>query len=124
MKVLRYILMLLPVPFLFHFYEYNQHLAKKEPVLLFPFFLFLIMIVGYQLRKVRFTLFIVINLTVTIFSLVLGFILLKDDGTWFKPFGRDIAIVFTSLIYMIGLLFVRWMSKASSSKKRAGDIST
>ncbi|WP_175428350.1 hypothetical protein [Bacillus solimangrovi] len=43
----------------------------------------------------------------TILSLILGFVFL-DDSWFFKPFGRDGAILFISLFYVFGQLLVRW----------------
>jgi len=35
-----------------------------------------------------------------------------DDGSWFKPFGRDFAIIFVSVVYILGQLIIRGISKA------------
>jgi hypothetical protein len=117
MKANQIILSLLPIPFLFHFYEYNSHLVKQEAVLLFPAFLLFIIIVGIQLRKVKLPLFLGINILMTIISLMLGYFFIADDGSWFKPFGRDVAIIFISVVYILGQLIVRWISKAVSTDK-------
>ncbi|WP_458413259.1 hypothetical protein ACNQFZ_21200 [Schinkia sp. CFF1] len=119
MKANQIILSLLPIPFLFHFYEYNSHLVKKEAVLLFPAFLLFIIIVGIQLRKVKLLLFLGINILMTIISLLLGYFLIADDGSWFKPFGRDVAIIFISVVYILGQLIIRWISKAVTTDKES-----
>jgi peptidoglycan/LPS O-acetylase OafA/YrhL len=117
MKVIQFILALLPIPFLFHFYEYNSHLERQEATLLFPLFLLFIIIVGIQLRKVRLSLFLGINIIMTVISLILGYFFIVDNGSWFKPFGRDVAIIFISVIYILGQLIIRWISKALSTDK-------
>lgn len=117
MKANQIIFSLLPIPFLFHFYEYNSHLVKQEAVLLFPAFLLFITIVGIQLRKVKLPLFLGINILMTIISLMLGYFFIADDGSWFKPFGRDVAIIFISVVYILGQLIVRWISKPVSTDK-------
>lgn len=47
----------------------------------------------------------------TVISLIFGYYLIVDDGGWFKPFGRDGAIIFISIIYILGQLIVREVSK-------------
>lgn len=117
MKANQIILSLLPIPFLFHFYEYNSHLVKQEPVFLFPAFLLFIILVGIQLRKVQLPLFFGINILMTIISMLLGYFFIEDDGSWFKPFGRDVAIIFISVVYILGQIIVRSISKAVLSNK-------
>ena len=117
MRVIQITLALLPIPFLFHFYEYNSHLEKQEAILLFPTFLLFIIIVGIQLRKVKLPILFGMNIIMTVISLILGYFFIVDDGSWFKPFGRDIAIILTSVIYILGQLIIRWIGKAVSTDK-------
>ena len=35
-------------------------------------------------------------------SLLLAHFLIEDNGAWFKPFGRDAAVVFIALATVIG----------------------
>lgn len=118
MKVTQIIFALLPIPFLFHFYEYNSHLEGQEATLLFPLFLLFIILVGIQLRKLRLSLFLGISIIMTVISLILGHFFIVNDGSWFKPFGRDVAIIFISVIYVLGQLIIRWISKALSTGKK------
>jgi glycogen debranching enzyme len=53
----------------------------------------------------------------TVISLILGYFFIVDNGSWFKPFGRDVAIIFISVIYILGQLIIRWISKALSTDK-------
>lgn len=105
------ILSLFPVPFFFHFYEYNKHLARQDANLLFPGFLIFIIVVGISSRNIKLPLFFGMNIIMTVTSLVFGYLFLVDDGGWYKPFGRDAAIIFISTIYIIGQLIVRILSK-------------
>ncbi len=43
----------------------------------------------------------------TVIYLLLGYFFIVDDGSWFKPFGRDFAIIFISIVYMLGQLIIR-----------------
>jgi hypothetical protein len=115
MKVIQIIFALLPIPFLFHFYEYNSHLERQDATPLFPLFLLFIIIVGIQLRKIGLSYFLGINIIMIVISLILGYFFIVDDRSWFKPFGRDISIIFISVIYILGQLIIRWISKALST---------
>lgn len=116
-KMIRISLMLFPVPFLFHFYEYNCHLTGEEAIFLTPGFLFFILIVGLILRNSKFLLFLGVNSIMIVISLILGYFFLIDDGSWFKPVGRDGAIIFISIIYILGQLFVRGFWKMVVTSK-------
>ncbi|MFD1609073.1 hypothetical protein [Oceanobacillus luteolus] len=111
MKIIQIIFSLFPIPFLFHYYEYNSHLAKQEAVFLFPGFLLFIIIVGILMRKIKLSLFLAFSILMTIISLLLGNLFIVDDGSWFKPFGRDVAIIFISIVYILGQSIVRWISR-------------
>ncbi len=118
MKVIRIIFSLLPIPFLFHYYEYNRHLAKQEAVLLFPGFLLFMIVVGILMRKNKLPLLLTIGMLMTIISLLFGNLFIVDDGSWFKPFGRDVAIIFISIVYILGQSIVRWISRPLSTEKK------
>ena len=40
-------------------------------------------------------------------SLLLARFLIEDNGAWFKPFGRDAAVVFIAIVTVIGQLLLR-----------------
>lgn len=105
MKVLiTIILLVFPVPFLFHFYEYNSYLARQDAFFLLPVFLLLIIVVGITSRNIKLPLFFGVNFIMTVISLLFGYFLIVDDGSWFKPFGRNVAIIFISIIYILAML--------------------
>ena len=115
------ILSLFPVPFLFHFYEYNCHLARQDADFLFPVFLLFTIVVGIISRNRKMSLFFSLNFVMTILSLVFGYFLIADDGGWFKPVGRDGAIIFVSIIYIVGQLIIRELSKFILTDKGNGN---
>lgn len=110
--MIKMVSLLLPIPFLFHFYEYNSYLEREEATLLFPLFLFFTIMTGVQLRRFRLIPALGINILMVILSLILGYLFIEDDGSWFKPFGRDGAILFIAIIYILGQLIIRWISQA------------
>ncbi|WP_197089899.1 hypothetical protein [Bacillus sp. FJAT-27916] len=108
MNFIKIILSLIPVPFLFHLYEYNYcHLKGHDAVFLFPVFLMFIIVVGITSKNIKLPLFFGVNFIMTVISLLFGYFLIADDGSWFKPFGRDFAIIFISVIYILGQLIIR-----------------
>lgn len=59
----------------------------------------------------RLPVFFGINIVMMFISLALGYFFIVNDGGWFKPFGRDFAIIFMSVIYVLGQLLIRGVSK-------------
>ncbi len=112
MNFIKIILSLIPVPFIFHFYEYNCNLEGQDAVFLMPVFLLFIIVVGITSRNIKLPLFLVINFIMIVISLLFGYFFIMDDGSWFKPFGRDFAIIFVSVVYILGQLIIRGISKA------------
>ncbi|MFJ7953749.1 hypothetical protein ACIQZG_19790 [Lysinibacillus sp. NPDC096418] len=53
----------------------------------------------------------------TVISLIFGYFLIVDDGGWFKPIGRDSAIIFIAIVYILGQLIVREVSKILLTNK-------
>jgi len=109
------LLAILPIPFFFHFYEYHSHLIGKEAELLYQVFLVSIIIVGIITRKMTLPFFFWRNVAMILISLLLGHLFIADDRSWFQPFGRDVAILFISLIYIIGQLVVRGIIKVAKN---------
>ena len=108
MNFIKIILSLIPVPFLFHLYEYNYcHLKGHDAVFLFPVFLMFIIVVGITLKNIKLPLFFGVNFIMTVISLLFGYFLIADDGSWYTPFGRDFAIIFISIVYLLGQLLIR-----------------
>lgn len=113
------ILSLFPVPFLFLFYEYNSHLARQDADFLFPVFLVFIIVVGISSRNIKLPLFFGVNFIMIIISLIFGYFFIVDDGGWFKPFGRDGAVIFVSIIYILGQLIIRVVSKQVHTNRQS-----
>ena len=125
MNFIKIILSLIPVPFLFHFYEYNYYNLKGHDAgFLFPVFLLFIIVVGVTSRNIKLPLFFGVNFIMTVISLLFGYFLIVDDGSWFKPFGRDFAIIFFSVVYVLGQLIIRGiirgLSEFNSAIKQKG----
>lgn len=110
MNIIGIIFSLFPVPFLFHFYQYNSHLDRQDADFLLPTFLLFIIIVGITSRNIKLPLFFGVNFIMTIFSLIFGYFFIVNDTFWFTPFSRDFAIIFTSIIYIFGQLIIRGIS--------------
>ena len=107
MKYIYYVLSIIPVAFLFHFYEYGQHLKGEEARYLFPTWLIYILITGLlsvYIKKRNVLLFQIISCVI---SVILAKLWIADDGAWFIPFGRDVAVVWIAGITYVGQLIIR-----------------
>lgn len=111
MKIAWGIVCLIPVPFFFHFYEYEQYIKGKEASLLLFDFLFFVVLVGILSKNVRISFILLVNLLTTIVSLILAMKFIPNDGYWFTVTGRNGAVIFISIIYTIGQLIVRMIAK-------------
>ncbi|MCR6097313.1 hypothetical protein HXA31_02330 [Salipaludibacillus agaradhaerens] len=117
MRFLWLIFTLIPAPFLFHFYEYGQHVRQVEASFLFLGALLHVVITGVLAGHIKYRYIILINIITGILSLFLAIYLIPDDGDWFKPLGRDLTIIFTAIVFLIGQLLVSFVSKAFFARK-------
>ena len=112
MKYVYYAMSLIPVAFLFHFYEYGQHLKREPATFLGVGFILYIGITGILAVKHKKRNVLLMQIISCGISLVLAHFLIEDNGAWFKPFGRDVAVVFIAMITVIGQLLLRSFLKA------------
>lgn len=116
MKYLWLILSLLPAAFFFHLYEFGQHVKGEDtPFLLIGCVLF-VLAVGILSSYIKIVYMILVNIIAGFFSVFLAMYLIPDDG-WFKPVGRDVAIIITAIVFFLGQLLVRSFSKPILMKK-------
>lgn len=94
-------------------------LLGNKLIFLFQVFLVFIIVVGISSRNIKLPLFIGLNFIMTVISLIFGYFFIDDDGGWFKPFGRDAAIVFVSIIYILGQLIIRLFSRLVHTNSRS-----
>lgn len=111
MKLLWGILTLIPAAFLFHFYEYGQSNIQLEASILFSGSILFVLITGALATKIRIRYIILVNIIAGILSFFLAMYFIPDDGAWFKPLGRDMVIVFTAIVFLVGQLIVRLFSR-------------
>ncbi|HZG60172.1 MAG TPA: hypothetical protein VEY68_06830 [Anoxybacillus sp.] len=107
MKIVWFFLSFVPVPFLFHFYEYGQYSQRKEAPFLMIGFLLAMILVGIVATQVKMTFVLFINVVTMIFSLFLAASFIPNDPYWFTVFGRNGAVVFIAVVYLFGQLLVR-----------------
>ncbi|ARD48279.1 hypothetical protein [Sporosarcina sp. P33] len=111
LKIAWLIMTLIPAPFLFHFYEYGQYVKREEAsYLLLASVLFVLVTGGLSgLIKLRFV--FPVNILTAVISLLLAKTFIIDDGGWFKPLGRDVVILLTAFVLLIGQLLIRAVAK-------------
>ena len=124
MKYVYYAISLIPVAFLFHFYEYGQHLKREPATLLGVGFILYIGITGILAVNHKKRYVLLIQIISCGISLVLAHFLIEDDGGWFKPFGRDVAVVFIAMIAVIGQLLLRSFLKAIRKDLKRENVSS
>lgn len=107
MKLLWLALTIIPAPFLFHFYEYGQHVKGEEARFLLPGTIVFVVLTGALAGQLKVWHVILIHIITGISSLFLAAHLIPDDGGWFKPIGRDLAIIMTAILFLVGQLLVR-----------------
>lgn len=103
MRKLWFITSLIPIPFFFHLYEYNVH----NELFLFIGFIVCIFTLGLLSKNVKLLSIILVNIIMSIISLVLGYFFIPNDNSWFVPFGRNISVCFISVVYLISQLAVK-----------------
>ncbi|WP_342599572.1 hypothetical protein MHB48_20125 [Psychrobacillus sp. FSL H8-0483] len=110
MKTLWLILTLIPAPFLFHFYEYGQHVKREEASFLFLGSVIFVIIIGLLSGQMRIRYVILVNVITGLLSMFLAMYFIPNDGGWFKPVGRDVAVIFVAVVFLVGQLIVRDLS--------------
>ncbi|GMB07980.1 hypothetical protein [Thermolongibacillus altinsuensis] len=76
-------------------------------------FLLAIILAGVAATQVKIILVFLINLITMIFSLFLAASFIPNDPYWFTVVGRNGAVVFIAIIYLIGQLLVRWIVRVA-----------
>jgi hypothetical protein len=104
---------IIPIPFLFPWYEYEQKVIRhKDAHYLGISFLLYIVITGLLSVKIKLRYVFLLAILSTIISLFLGSNYIPDDGGWFKPVGRNGAVIFIAIVALIGQLIVRIIGRS------------
>ena len=111
MKILWLIITLIPAPFFFHYYEYGQHIKREEASFLLVGSILFVVVAGVLAGNVKLRYVYLVNSITALSSVVLASYFIADDGGWFKPVGRDVAVLFGSVVFLIGQLIVRLFSR-------------
>lgn len=121
MKIAWLILSLIPAPFLFHYYEYGQYMKREEASFLLAGSILYVIVAGILSSKVKLRYIFLVNIINGVLSVLLASYYITDDGGWFKPIGRDGAVIFIAFIFFIGQLFVRLISRKKKTNINKGD---
>ncbi len=111
MKILWLTISLIPAAFLFNYYEYGQHIKREEASFLLAGSLLIVIVAGFLSGSVQLRYVFFVNIITGLMSVFLASYFIYDDGGWFKPFGRDVAIILVALVFLIGQLLVRLFSR-------------
>ncbi|MEK4538542.1 hypothetical protein NST21_25010 [Peribacillus sp. FSL K6-1552] len=118
MKTSWLILTLIPAPFLFHFFEYGQHIKREEASFLYLGTVIFVIIIGLLSGQIRIRYVILVNVITGLLSMFLAMYFIPDDG-WFKPVGRDVAVIIVAVVFLVGQLIVRSFSRPFFVKKES-----
>ena len=80
MKILWLIVSLIPVSFLFHYYEYGQHIKREEATFLFVGFILFILVTSLLSRDIKLRYVFLVNIVTGIGSLLLASNFIDDGG--------------------------------------------
>ena len=110
-RLLWLLVSLIPMPFLFHYYEISK--VPNRAIFLFSGTLLFTILAGLLSIKVKLNDMILANTINIIVSVALGSVFITPpNGSWFNPFGMNIAIIFTGVVILIVMLLIRFVSKA------------
>lgn len=102
---------LIPVPFLFHYYEIYQY--PEQANFLFIGTLLFAGVVGFLTMKVKVPFIILVNFITIIASVLLGAVFITPpNGSWFSPIGMEAAIVLTGVLFVVVVLIFRSVFRA------------
>ncbi|NEU31958.1 hypothetical protein GN156_14395 [bacterium LRH843] len=108
-------ILLIPMPFLFHYLETS--FANGSTLAFTGTFLFVIL-AGLISTKSKIYFIFLINILTIFLSVVLGGKLITPPNeSWFNPFGMNFAIIFSGIIIFIGVIIVRFVSSTVLLKK-------
>jgi hypothetical protein len=115
-QFIRILILLIPMPFLFHYIETS--LFKNGGIFAFTgTFLFIILAGLISVKsKLKFV-FLISTLSILLSMVLGGEFIISSNESWFNPFGMNFTIVFAGIIILIGVLIVR--SSASELLKNS-----
>ncbi|WP_409291223.1 hypothetical protein [Peribacillus sp. SCS-37] len=111
MKTSWVLLTLMPAPFLFHYYEYEQYIKHEEASFLGLGSVLFVLITGLLSGQIRVCYVVLVNGVTLLLSLLLGKYFIPNEGDWFNPVGRDVAIIFVAVVFLAGQFIVRSISR-------------
>lgn len=105
-KLIKVVILLAPMSFLFHYIETSLFTNTSIFAFLGTFlFIILSSIISVKIKP---NFIILINIVSVLLSVFLGrMFITAPNESWFNPFGMNFAIVFTGIIILIGILIVR-----------------
>ena len=86
-------------------------MKREEASFLLIGSLLYVLVAGFLSLSVKLRTVFLLNGLSMLCSLILASYFIVDDGGWFKPVGRDGAVLFAAVICLVGQLFVRAITK-------------
>ncbi|MCK1994944.1 hypothetical protein GW626_01670 [Peribacillus muralis] len=105
------ILTLIPAPFLYHYYEYGLHIKREEATFLYLGTVIFVIVIGLLSGQIRIRYVILANVITGLLSMFLAMYFIPNDVGWFKPVGREVAVIFVAVVFLVGQLIVSSFSR-------------
>lgn len=109
-KFIRLVILLIPMPFLFHYIEIS--LSRIGGTLAFTITFIYIIFAGLIAVKSKYNFVFLINTLGILLSILLGQLFITaPNESWFNPFSMSTVIILTGIVIQIGILIVRFLAR-------------
>ncbi|AIC93676.1 MULTISPECIES: hypothetical protein [Shouchella] len=115
MKLLWFCMMLIPGPFLFHFYETTMRNDETDISYIFinGFLLIWLILSGILSIRVSLRVFFLMHSFMIVCSIILAQLFINPPNeSWFNPFTMNVVILLSSLPILFGQLMTRLMTQS------------
>ena len=115
MKLLWFCMMLIPGPFLFHFYETTMRNDETDISYIFinGFLLIWLILSGILSIRVSLRVFFLMHSFMIVCSIILAQLFINPpNDSWFNPFTMNVVILLSSLPILFGQLMTRLMTQS------------
>lgn len=111
MKVLWFLLSIIPVSFFFVYIEYATRISQVGFFIALFISLIFVGILGFLSKEIKFLYVLLLGMVACVFSLILSSEFIPNDG-YFVIIGRDGYILFVSLMFLLGVVVARFIFQA------------
>lgn len=119
MKLVWFLLSIIPVSFFFVYAEYATRTNQAGFFITLLIALMFVGTLGFLSKEMKFLYVFFMSVVSSILSFILSSKFIPNDG-YFAIIGRDGYILFISLLFLLGVLVARFIFQARMHEKTAG----